>query len=606
MNARTATGAQSMPASGFRSLTGPQAQRRAKALACRREKGSECQGQVHVNIFFDGTGNNKDWAGNYVHGKRRSKKTQRERNGHSNVARLYDVRLQEESSGTFNYYIPGVGTPFSDIGDSSEEGDMLGGAAARYGAERINWAILQVFNSIHQYVADDQLIHRDQMETAVKEMFIFAPVESVIRKVKFERRAAQLEEVVKGGPKHIKSVHVSVFGFSRGAAQARAFLHRLYAFTDAWGSGCGHNIAGVPLYVNFLGIFDTVASVGLASMSRVSDGKWNWASGALMSVHPEAKQSVHFAALHEQRINFPLDLATSGEERLYPGMHSDVGGGYSPGGQGKDFVDSKADGTAKLSQIPLIDMHHEAIKAGVLLMTIEEIRQDPIEAKHFGCHPQLIRDYNTWLKDHTIEAGPHAQQIRKHSQQYVAWKGKRFWKGPENLKQQPFYKQCDAEDLYDLNNAHRDFSQLVAKLAQDRKEWLAHQATLKRIEVARRTGQLILEPTPHPSMAANNYARLPTETRNLAELVLNRTPVPEASTVLFDKYVHDSLAGFYLYTRTELNIPKFKTVGYLRYRSVFSVAGSRPQDCRDPAKAPSGNVPSVGGAFQQLGNTMGR
>ena len=52
MNARTATGAQSMPASGFRSLTGPQAQRRAKALACRREKGSECQGQVHVNIFL--------------------------------------------------------------------------------------------------------------------------------------------------------------------------------------------------------------------------------------------------------------------------------------------------------------------------------------------------------------------------------------------------------------------------------------------------------------------------------------------------------------------------------------------------------------------------
>lgn len=136
MNARTATGVQSMPAGGFRSLTGPEAQRRAKALACLREKGSECQGQVHVNIFFDGTGNNKDWAGTYVEGKSRSEKTQRKRNGHSNVARLYDARLHEDSgvggksNDIFNYYIPGVGTPFPHIGDSSKEGDMLGGAAA--------------------------------------------------------------------------------------------------------------------------------------------------------------------------------------------------------------------------------------------------------------------------------------------------------------------------------------------------------------------------------------------------------------------------------------------------------------------------------------------
>lgn len=444
------------------------------------------------------------------------------------------------------------------------------------------------------------------MEIAAKEMFIMAPVQSVIRKVKFEREAAQLEKMVKGGQQRVKSVHVSVFGFSRGAAQARAFLHRLYKFTDAWGSGCGHSIAGVPLYVNFLGIFDTVASVGLASMSRASDGKWNWASGELMSIHPEAKQSVHFAALHEQRINFPLDLAMSGQERLYPGMHSDVGGGYSPGTQGKDFVDGKSDGTAKLSQIPLIDMHYEAIKAGVLLKTMEEIKQEPLLGMHFGCHPQLMRDYNAWLEGHAVGAGAHAKQIRQHSRQYVAWKGKRLWEGPGNLSEQPFYKQCDAEDRYDLANAQRDFGKLVADLAKVRKEWLAHQAKMKRIETARKTGQLIFEPTSPPSLPPTNYDRLPTETRNLLELVLNRTPVPEASTVLFDKYVHDSLAGFYLGTSTELNIRLLKTNGYLRHRSVFSVAGIRPQECRDPAESPPGNVPSIDGVFQQLGNALGR
>lgn len=169
-----------------------------------------------------------------------------------------------------------------------------------------------------------------------------------------------------------------------------------------WGSGCGYNLAGVPMQLTFLGIFDTVASVGMAAMSRVSEGKMAWAHGEMMSIHPEVKQCVHFAALHEQRINFPADLAASGKEALYPGMHSDVGGGYSPGGQGKDCVDAQALGAAKLSQIPLIDMHHEAIKAGVPLMTMEEIRQRPALAKYFACHPQLIDAYNGWLAGHAI------------------------------------------------------------------------------------------------------------------------------------------------------------------------------------------------------------
>lgn len=148
---RTATGASPMPSDGMRRLTGGEAQRRAQALACLRDKSSECQGQVHVNIFFDGTGNNRDWPGTFVSGKTRSTQTQLARNGHSNVARLYDVRLNEEQNGFFNYYIPGVGTPFPDVGDNSQEGDMLGGGAALYGADRIHWAILQVFNAVHRY-----------------------------------------------------------------------------------------------------------------------------------------------------------------------------------------------------------------------------------------------------------------------------------------------------------------------------------------------------------------------------------------------------------------------------------------------------------------------
>ena len=88
MNGRTATGAQPMPGSGRRALSGAEAQRRARAMACLRQKGSECQGQVHVSIYFDGTGNNREWAGTFVSGKTRATQHQLARNGHSNVARL--------------------------------------------------------------------------------------------------------------------------------------------------------------------------------------------------------------------------------------------------------------------------------------------------------------------------------------------------------------------------------------------------------------------------------------------------------------------------------------------------------------------------------------
>lgn len=603
------TGAQPMPLDGCRLLSGAAAQRRAKALACMRDKGSECQGQVHVGIYFDGTGNNRDWPGTYISGKVRSKQTQLERNGHSNVARLYDAALAEVEDGFFKHYIPGVGTPFSEVGDTSEEGDTLGGAAAKYGSDRINWAIFQVLNSVHFYLATSLLIDRKDAAELSRELGQTSLIEGPWRRFRFRQLASKLSDVVQRNPRKIKSVSVSVFGFSRGAAQARAFVHRLYEACEVWGSGCGYNIAGVPIYINFLGIFDTVASVGLASMSRVSQGKWDWASGKMMSIHPEVRQVMHFAALHEQRINFPLDLASSGEERLYPGMHSDVGGGYSPGGQGKDFVSGKADGTAKLSQIALIDMHHEAIKAGVFLRTREEISREPLLDHYFGCHPQLIRDYNAWLGGHGVAAGAHAQQIRNHANQYVAWKGKRLWPGPESMLEQPFYRQSDEEDRVDLSNAQRDFGKLMATLAQGKKEMALYRKQMeevhKRMEEGRRTGRPVFEPSPRASPAGYKYATLPDETRALLDMVLEHAPVPECSVVLFDNYVHDSLAGFYMHRYTELNIPALNTHGYLRYREVFSVAGVNSQECRGLSTLPPGSVPSIGGAFQQLGMAMG-
>ncbi|MEC5115796.1 DUF2235 domain-containing protein, partial [Xanthomonas oryzae pv. oryzicola] len=123
-----------------------------------------------------------------------------------------------------------------------------------------------------------------------------------------------------------------------------------------------------------------VASVGLADSSPVGTGFMDWADGTMEIQGVE--RGLHYVAAHEIRRSFPLStargqggIAVSGlSEYIYPGAHSDLGGGYSPGDQGK-----AAGARAKLlSQIPLNDMHFEAINAGTELKRKDQL---PLEIK---------------------------------------------------------------------------------------------------------------------------------------------------------------------------------------------------------------------------------
>jgi hypothetical protein len=426
-------------------------------------------------------------------------------------------------------------------------------------------------------------------------------IESVYNNYKLKSHIQKLENVVKKHQRRLKSLNIAVFGFSRGAAEARSFVHRLYKWVEAWGSG--YNLAGMPMNLSFLGLFDTVASVGLAAGTRISEGKLDWAAGELMSIHPEVKKCVHFVALHEQRINFPVDLADRGTEVLYPGMHSDVGGGYTPGGQGKDWAGGKVEGSAKLSQIPLIDMHFEAIKAGVPMMTMEEIRAEPALARSFGCHPQLIADYNAWLAGHGVAGGTHEAQIRGHCKQFVRWKGMRLYEGKQNLFVQPFFKRCGDEeygDKYDLRNANRDFGDLVKKYQTERKYKRWREENSVKAEALRAFSSA--GPIPAKSPGDNPDPEAP----DLMDAVLSTEPVPAVATKLFDDYVHDSLAGFYMDTYTELNLKvigmDWSTDGYLRYRTVFKISGSKQKSVYvDPMTLPPINPPSADQFFNQMG-----
>ncbi|WP_260849096.1 DUF2235 domain-containing protein [Burkholderia thailandensis] len=116
-----------------------------------------------------------------------------------------------------------------------------------------------------------------------------------------------------------------MFGFSRGAAEARTFSNWL---VDALESD--FSLCGVPVSYDFLGIFDTVASVGIAQSAAATlfDGHGGWARKELMAVPHYVRRCVHMVAAHEPRGSFPLDLIDCSlegrEEIVYPGVHSDV------------------------------------------------------------------------------------------------------------------------------------------------------------------------------------------------------------------------------------------------------------------------------------------
>lgn len=112
---------------------------------------------------------------------------------------------------------------------------------------------------------------------------------------------------------------IFVSGFSRGAAIARMFASQLAK---------NEKLPGIE--IEFLGVFDTVAAFGLPNLEfderPVSDVIFedNFIS-------PIINNALHLVSLDENRLAFRPTLMNEDprvEEIWFPGVHSDVGGGY--------------------------------------------------------------------------------------------------------------------------------------------------------------------------------------------------------------------------------------------------------------------------------------
>jgi hypothetical protein len=350
----------------------------------------DCSDVINISVFFDGTGNNKD-----VDEKDRK---------WSNPARLWFSAFNRPNPNQNNYpiYISGVGTPFNNTAVKGWEkklvniedglpGNVGGAGGTRrldFGQDNVNKALRQaLFNS-------------------AKKLNVTAKAYSEKGK---NQSLAELGQAL-SAHRLIKVINLSVFGFSRGAALARAFSNDFIKNCKADKSGDlfyqdnGHSIP-IPIRVHFLGLFDTVASFGVPAANL----DWPWTEKDLKVAGP-VERCVHYVAAHELRYSFPSDLIRdhgrlmpNWTETVYPGVHSDVGGGYLP--LTKDTKDNPDDYAAtqglsnNYARIPMHDMMNEAVKVGVRMLAYDDIEKinAPLFDERFAIEPKTIDDFRRYM-----------------------------------------------------------------------------------------------------------------------------------------------------------------------------------------------------------------
>ena len=541
-------------------------------VICRAE---ECELELSIGIFTDGTGNNWEWVEND------HTQNQLQRQKDSNVYRLHLAYPDDGARGYYRIYAPGVGTPFDDIGEY--EATSLGKGFGAGGDGRINFALLEVLNAIYRALTGDKSNKRWLSPASIKALCRNgrrkqlaeglsvrwpegdAPVlqrlgraelggllrdpDDEPRRTFLRQQCERLGKLIANTRKpKIKRIVFDVFGFSRGAAEARVFCNWL---GELMGDG---KLCGVPAEIRFLGLFDTVASVGGSALLG-SDGHGDWASAENLRIGPHVKRCVHFVAMHEQRASFPLDTVRNPDgsvpkncqQWMFPGMHSDVGGGYTPQEQGRGPGQLNSQ---KLSQIPLNRMYEAARQAGVpldksLAVTISASgKYDPFEID-----PELQKAFDAFM---AVHAGP-PRRLREWLKPYLIWRYQQRY----NYVHLPWSERCPEDDKAKLVQANKNFIEDLRAFEPQRTlpDWF--------------------DPTDPKNAGRHQDIRMsqgaasagnevpPGEASEIFNFMRESGPVPAALGTLFADYVHDSHAGFSPVKGWH------EPTGYLHYRRQY-------------------------------------
>lgn len=294
--------------------------------------------KLRASLFFDGTCNNRFNTELMESGQGKSDGSYY--NDYTNVSKLeayYDHKEGIYDDKPFSLYIEGIGT-------TKGEGDTLKGYAFGEGNTGVEGKV---------EAGLDQLVGR------IKTFW----------------------ENSRSTPRAIERIDLDAFGFSRGAAAARNFVHVvLKSGQDA----LARRLAAVDIPVEkvevlFIGLFDTVASFGVIHSNDTAE--------LSLDAVKNARKVVQLTAADEHRKNFRLTnirkAGDKGLELFLPGVHSDIGGGY---------VDNYEEVDLQILDLDDNSIHDEA----------RNHRRDRFEREkkwlieHGWCLPEEIQAVNFW------------------------------------------------------------------------------------------------------------------------------------------------------------------------------------------------------------------
>jgi hypothetical protein len=231
---------------------------------------------------------------------------------------------------------------------------------------------------------------------------------------------------------------------------------------------------------------------------------------------------LHLVSGHEIRRSFPLDsvlykgtLPSNCTEIVFPGVHSDIGGGYAPQDQGRG---KDAEGADLISRITLAVMYRAARLAGVPL----KLEEAPESVKRsFRVEPSVIQAFNAYIcacrklygiaTDKPVTGPLHELMAQQHTL-YIQWRKKMLGKMTSLLDS----NGSDKHAKTDIEKADKELNDEIAYFTK----WCN---TRSHGEIEQRP--LIPEWEP-----IDRYWDEPAP--------------PTAVTDLFDQFVHDSRAWF--------------------------------------------------------------
>ncbi|EMS1061636.1 DUF2235 domain-containing protein [Providencia stuartii] len=453
-----------------------------KAKQAQECKLGNCSRTLHIGLFFDGVGRNKDLD---------------EPNGKlSNIAKLfYAYKNAEEitvNNDYWKFYISGLGTPYNEVNNSernyintnlndefqSNIQDSIRDTSLEAG---FDYAIgKDGFKKIEELVSPKgqvKMFAEAGFDAAAKIGIEATPflrdnefiaynfvtgVETRINDLK-ERFSRACNEAQKGEIP-LNLISVSVFGFDMGATLARYFIGVLINQicqkdydTGLYFYGGVHGGAWVD--IPFVGLFDCsrdtpesedngldyglniltlpaksnkVTEVAIDSLiTMVAGRKYIDHMTPLPTI---VKKSLHLIAAHEKRKWRCLYLTgRSGEhhqEELLPGCSEDIGGGLRNNEQKPN---------EELAKVALNKMHLAAFHAGVPFPELDELRETDFETWLYFQDEQKVKGKKATEWVEFYQSGLPLKKLsytalNAHLDSYFAWLGQKHYEYKNELR----------------------------------------------------------------------------------------------------------------------------------------------------------------------------